>query len=152
MILQYIYAMFPRQKCALKFGDETSATLEMLHLSLTNLLVYWNHRRGEHFYARLSQWAVCAVGAWCCQSCTIQPFRSCNNILLQALESEELPAVFKLCCSSLRKQRAVYVMFTGQIPWLEPSTSKAAVTDFHRPRHAKGKYKYHTESGFLKCH
>lgn len=36
----YVYAEFPRKRCALKFGDEASVTLEMLHLSLTNLLVY----------------------------------------------------------------------------------------------------------------
>lgn len=99
---------FPRKRCALKSGDEASVTSEMLHLSLTNLLVYWNHRLvGNVSMPDFVNGLFVQVGARCCKSCTIQPFRSCNNILLRALESREVPAIFILRCSSLRKRRAV---------------------------------------------
>lgn len=108
MTLLYVYAEFPRKRCALKFGDEASVTSEMLHLSLTNLLVYWNHRLvGNVSMPDFLNGLFVQVGARCCKSCTIQPFRSCNNILLRALESREVPAIFILRCSSLRKRRAV---------------------------------------------
>lgn len=118
------------------------------HPSLTNLLVYWNHRLvGNISVPGFLNGPFVQEGAWCCKSCTIQPFRSCKNIVLQALISE-VPAIFIPLCSSLWKWRTVCMWcLLGKHHGFKLLQVRLLLLIFHCTRHAKSKYKYLTEFG-----